>query len=429
MLVTTILAEVPDKFLIYRTSERLYKKSLPPQKWPTWSPVVVKPKPGADRFRYFRYGPKRNPLPAKPAKKWANYFGTRHVKLPKPKVTVKYLHPNPFVFHREMGIGACYMSTGQWAKSYALGTPASLTKNWSTEQTALNIASARFIDLIRGDTANLGETFGEVGQSLDAMENRSRQLRLAFGALRRGRFREMYRCLNLNASDFNRHPGADLRGRAKQRAGDIGGAWLEYWFGWAPLVGDIMTSVRTITGARPLSKDRVVAKATTRDVYHSTWSPGSLPSIQHGEIRVHVRVQARVTVSSGPRVLASQLGLNNPAMTAWNITRFSWLVDWFSNVSRFLDSWNWTDGFTFTDAFFTTSYEGSDLFNYDSVDVVNVKFFRVVRSLGIPVYRLTAPRLPKSLSPTRAATAISLLLQTFASVHTDTTHFGAKHLK
>jgi hypothetical protein len=104
-------------------------------------------------------------------------------------------------------------------------------------------------------------------------------------------------------------------------------------------------------------------------------------------------------------------------------------VDWVFNVSQFLDSWNWLDGLKLIDAFHTVSFEGSDKYIYGADAIVDEKFFRVQRAVGLPAMPLPTLRLPKRLSPTRALTSVSLLAQGFASVHTDTTHFGAKHLK
>lgn len=428
MYKRTELVFVKDKLWIYRESESFTTSIRHKPEPGKWTPLIIRRKANVDSFRYYRT---KSPRTTHARKQGGFYYFKRgRVKLPSLKKREQFIHPNNFVFHKEVGLGAGSYGTGMWAKSYALGRDDSFTSSWSARKAAVSTAYSRFVDLARGDGASLGETFGEIGQSIDMIEARSRQLALAWKSLRAGRFKEVYRSLNLDASGLNRHPGADVRARAKQRAGDIGGAFLEYWFGWSPLVNDVRLAVGVLTGQTPLSKDRVIGRATTKDAYHSVTKPyGTYTSVETGACTVRVRIQARVSVTSQPRLLASQLGLNNPVLTAWNLLRMSFLVDWFVNVSQFLDSYNWLDGFSLTDAFHTVSYEGADRYTVGGDDIVNEKFFRVRRAVGMPAMPLPTLRIPARLSPARAAVATSLLAQQFASVHTDTTHFGAKHLK
>lgn len=427
MQVRTTLAFIKNEIWIYRVSERLSRQPVIYRRH-DWTPLTIRRKANSESFRYYRTSsPKQTHTSSR---KYVSYFGRGHVKLPVIKARSKYTRPNNFTFHKEVGLGAGSYGTGMWAKSYALGIDDGPTSKWTAKSVAISIAMSRFVELARGDTASLGETFGEVGQALDMIGNRSRQLWNAWSALVNGRFKEVYRSLNLDASGINRHPGADLRARSKQRAGDYGGAWLEYWFGWSPLVNDMQVSLAIISGSKPLSHDKVMGRAKTTDAYRLVTQPyGRDYVIESGTCVVRVRVQARVTVSSQPRLLASQLGINNPPLTAWNLVPFSFLVDWFVNVSQFLDSWNWLDGLKLTDAFHTVSFEGSDKYTYGTDVIVDEKFFRVQRAIGMPAMPLPTLRIPKRLSPTRALTSVSLLAQSFASVHTDTTHFGAKHLK
>jgi hypothetical protein len=119
-------------------------------------------------------------------------------------------------------------------------------------------------------------------------------------------------------------------------------------------------------------------------------------------------------VSNPNLYLASQLGFVNPAAIAWELVPFSFVVDWFVNVGEFLN--NFTDlwGLTVTDPYTSILCTGvgqfSGLWNSDpgySVTYTNVYCSRST-SLSGAALRV---RPWKGVSPVRAATAISLLVQ------------------
>jgi hypothetical protein len=112
------------------------------------------------------------------------------------------------------------------------------------------------------------------------------------------------------------------------------------------------------------------------------------------------------------------LGLINPAVVAWELVPFSFLVDWFIPVGKFLDSWTDQLGYDIQYPFSTTTrtvkhyeeYRQDSTTNWD-----NSEGWYHNRLLGIPPYRLVSTPF-KGFSVARGATAISLVIQQFLSI-------------
>lgn len=127
-----------------------------------------------------------------------------------------------------------------------------------------------------------------------------------------------------------------------------------------------------------------------------------------------VKFTCNVDVKNADLFKANQLGLINPATVAWEVVPFSFLVDWFLPVSRFLESQTDTLGLSITRIVKSelvrgqfTQYLSSPERAYSHVS--NGYQFRRSILGTLPVPGLLDRRGTAIQSATRAATAISLL--------------------
>lgn len=156
-------------------------------------------------------------------------------------------------------------------------------------------------------------------------------------------------------------------------------------------------------------------------------SSGYTADYYDGRIRYQDRVDrtdnyrtqllATVYIDNPNLALANQLGFVNPATVAWELVPFSFLVDWFVPVGRFLSTWTDFAGYQFleptTTRYVTTTYVFTKSNSRDGVTYVEDKTrTTVMRTSGIATPSIT-DMIDFKLSPWRAATAVALLLQTF----------------
>jgi hypothetical protein len=300
---------------------------------------------------------------------------------------------------------------------------------------AFNSARSKFVGKVRdSQSAALAVTAAEWEQSNKMIAYRAGQLLQAVKAIKNRDVRSLNRALQLDIdvrsggkrgqprrgvllNDQQQRQKRELESRVKRaNASDVSSVWLEYHFGWAPLVQDIDSAVKVLASNPPPLKVRASGRYTEVIDY------GNRNPYQHlyqGLYRCRVLIGADCYVSNPNLALATQLGLVNPASVAWELIPFSFVVDWFTNVGSFLDSWTDLLGYKLNYPFTTTTRTVEDLLHtYTQPSVVSTakqNACSVTRDLGIPPVRLAVPPF-KGFSPARGATAIALLLQQFLSL-------------
>jgi hypothetical protein len=250
-----------------------------------------------------------------------------------------------------------------------------------------------------GEAASLSVTVAEHKQALLMIERRASQLYKFVRDLRRLNFSGASKALGLQK------PPRNLKRNAKSFSSN----YLEFHFGWVPLVKDIGQAVEVLQRGIPPFFIRGRGRSRL-----SKWTESYSTSYfwkADFQEQCSCQIGAFVDVTNPNLWRANQLGFVNPALVAWELVPFSFVVDWFVNVSDFLGQF--TDFYGLTLSKPRTTYlqlsEKSELYaprgkatSWKSVDLE--------RSLSIagPALRV---RNPWTLSPRRGLAAISLLIQ------------------
>ncbi|UUW21320.1 MAG: maturation protein [Sanya fiers-like virus 23] len=300
---------------------------------------------------------------------------------------------------RRQIIRAVYGSGGV---QYASVSQNCYTWNSSIDAGAYNKAYQRFRDDVY-TSASLAVSLAERKQSMDMIYKRSVQLLTFTRQLRRLDFRKAAKTLGLSK------PPAGLSRRKTAKA--FANNFLEYHFGWSPLVKDIYDCVSVLESRIP--PHRATGRATVEQSVPEFLS-GNRYDKNHYLARCQLRADVRV---DNPNLaLATQLGVTNPAIVAWELVPFSFVVDWFMNVGDFLQSFTDFAGFQImnpcktTKNVVTSSQRYNQVYPYVGMTVLaqSVFFLRMNGTFAGPTLRV---RDPWVLSPTRAATAVALLIQ------------------
>lgn len=292
---------------------------------------------------------------------------------------------------------------------------------------ATNKAYGRFVDKVNNqlETSQWAVGLAERRKTTKMMESRvlnstqqiygsAMTLAAAYRSLRRGDFGQFLSILKLKKLPKRLQERAKTpRGRwsAPEAASAL---WLEYWFGWSPLVADIHSAVSILESEFPEAV-RVTASATAK----SALDRAKIGYDQYltGTFSTRVRMGATVSIVNPNLRRATLLGLTNPASVAWELIPFSFLIDWFIPVSKFLDSWSDLFGLDVKDPWTATlcTFTGVENYQWAYADgVYHTDTYHVAgqyrRETGISTPVLY-PKVYKGPSVTRAATAVSLLLQ------------------
>jgi len=272
---------------------------------------------------------------------------------------------------------------------------------------AYNKAYNKFIDKI-GTSAEIGASLAEARQALSMMEARVVQLYRFTKKLRRldlvGAQRE------LGLEKFSRKA---LKKKTKS-AKDFGNLWLEFHFGWEPLVKDIGSAIEVLQSNFPDA--RIKGSASVKIIDRRRSDGGTIHYRETTDGFAAYKLSATVTVSNPNLALASQMGFINPAAVAWELVPFSFVVDWFSNVGDVISSMTDFVGLNLTRQYRTSHIVMNRVQRYteDSLGLFAGGSFTTVITRRING-SFPGPSLSwkpfKGFSLARGTTAISLLLQ------------------
>jgi len=273
---------------------------------------------------------------------------------------------------------------------------------------AYNRAYAKFTEQVHGEQAQLAVSWLERQKTLDMMAKRLIQTRKLVRALRHFEWDEAAKLVGFNRSKGRVVTPPEWRTSANKS----GGAFLEFHFGWAPTIKEVMRCVDLLSGDWP--KPRIRSRAAVTG-FHRTFT-GSGFSAKSVEFHTSCKrgLQAEIKVSDPNLLLADQMGLVNPLTTVNEVIPYSFLVDWVANLSDYLESFYPFTGVTLVNPVrvnYNISRQFHFYFQHPSRErwwSEQVGVTRITGSFPGPTLRL---RRLKPLSVTRAATAASFLLQ------------------
>lgn len=307
--------------------------------------------------------------------------------------------PNPFQHSRYtvkvsgtfMRPGDCYFSD---STEYS---------NWRARN--LNRLHAKWVDALQTQ-ANASVSWAERKSSMTMITNRVGSLIKAVRALRKGNLAVAANALGLSK------PPKGWRAKGKS----FGDKWLEGYFGWAPMIGDVYNAVEILCGEPPRERITVRSGNPALIQYRGMKAAYNTYTFESGVIRQYCSASGTISISNTDLYLADSFGLINPLTVAWELVPFSFLVDWFGNVSQVLASMTGVLGVSVSNPCY-------------SVITVTVKDKEIREVAGGPVKKgsgtaMTCVRsvgnvpgptlkfaLPPGLSWKRGVTAVSLLFQ------------------
>lgn len=186
-----------------------------------------------------------------------------------------------------------------------------------------NECTTKALQNLNNRKVDLGSNIAEGRQALRMVSTRSIQIFKAMIALKRGQFGRVLRELGMNRRDV-------LTGRFPANL------WLEYQFGWRPLLNDIYDGYQRFSEA--VTKDLIVTgKASAKRTHEgqNIWNADMADQYTVAE-KCFCRLDA--IVNCPELVQANQWGLLNPLEILWEVTPWSFAVDWFVPVGNVLEA-------------------------------------------------------------------------------------------
>jgi hypothetical protein len=194
---------------------------------------------------------------------------------------------------------------------------------------------------------NLAQAFGERKQTATLLVSTATRIALAARALRRAELGDFLNQLQLGRQGVSARAWEEVRRTPANLR--LARHWLEFQYGWKPLLQDAFGAAELLAQH---SQERYVTSntgsATAREV-SSVSSNDPTPTETLQSVVTKVKMSLCYTLDSAARAGLAQTGISNPALLAWELLPYSFVIDWFLPVGNYLQALDAFSGFQFVD--------------------------------------------------------------------------------
>lgn len=223
---------------------------------------------------------------------------------------------------------------------------ANIAKAQKAYTEAYNKAYARFRGKLYEGSAALGVTLGSYNQSRNMIVNRFTQL---------GESAEnLYLRLLKNPRALRKMQSRIRRGKGLgSQSESVSGTYLEYIFGWKPLLQDIDHACKSVI---QLAESRYGVNGKGSSSYRAGSSTSTSIITHSGSVQV--TVAALVIVENPNLWLLERAGLVNLAAVGWDLVPWSFVVNMVTNLGQIVNSITDFVGLSFDNQSVTRSWKG-----------------------------------------------------------------------
>jgi len=228
-------------------------------------------------------------------------------------------------------------------------TTSAYIDTFSTDAETKAKALGRLADNVKNLKVNLAQAFAERKQTVGLVASSATRIAQAALALRRGRLGDAANALKVRYDPKLAREVTNSRRLGRNTLADY---WLELQYGWKPLLQDVYGATELLADhiRNDFYHHRAIGKAETRDERKTFWindgfypfqdyPTGVATCIDRGKYTIFYRMD-----SASRQALAST-GLSNPALLAWELLPYSFVVDWFLPVGNYLEQLDAFSGF------------------------------------------------------------------------------------
>jgi len=198
----------------------------------------------------------------------------------------------------------------------------------------------KMLSKLKGETWNLSVFMAELPKTMKFASEVLSALWKSYRAVRRGDLRALWRMW------FPRYKRGPYRGRHAQRmtdsywnvvgkpvASSVADKWLAWRYAVSPMVYDLDDALREVHGRGQVSLPIKTASGRANGVYSTSTVSNGLSS--SGSVSFSYRACAFYTANPTTAAM-TRLGLINLGAMLWEVTPFSFVVDWVIPVGRFI---------------------------------------------------------------------------------------------
>jgi hypothetical protein len=270
---------------------------------------------------------------------------------------------------------------------------------------------------IKDQKVNLAQAAAERAATARTIADAATAIAKSLVALKQGNFVKAANALGLHGKQIRRQDNRNYYNQQRS----IAKGWLALQYGWKPLLNDIYGAAQVLAELNKTPVEKVVKQRTIKHEFPSSGKDayGKFTYEDYERSEYTIRYVCSFTLSNAPLKKLSELGITNPALIAWELLPWSFVIDWFIPIGDFVSACDATNGLTFRSGTKTTFLRGRTTRAYTHLRTSAGKAtgYAVARTDKVDVLRTVlrsfpAPQLPQfqnPLSMTHLANAMALL--------------------
>lgn len=202
-------------------------------------------------------------------------------------------------------------------------------------QKSIDLAVSKFYADVSDIKFNFAVFAMELAQTRDMVASRAWQIGRSYKLLRQGKIKQAI--AQFTTLKQNKIP---IKGDKPLKGKDLADAWLELRYGWTPLMYEIQGAIELLEEKILGGKLAQSYSKTTKSSYtdNSTARASGIDFAHNATINDHVTISCLIKPSCPTRIILGQLGFDNPALIAYELMPYSFVVDWFYNIGDYLQS-------------------------------------------------------------------------------------------
>lgn len=189
---------------------------------------------------------------------------------------------------------------------------------------APRLSNSSFYNELRTDVMNVANALGEYRQTAEMFSSYASAVYNSYRMMRKGNYYGAMQYLGL------------ARGKTLQVATAPANAWLGWKYGVSPLMSDLHASYTELKKQCEKPLTRCVRK--TKTAYLNETREISPERFKTIDAYYMIHKIMYVEIDSAGLAWTSDHGLTNPLSLVWELTPYSFVVDWFVDVGSFLQS-------------------------------------------------------------------------------------------
>lgn len=119
---------------------------------------------------------------------------------------------------------------------------------------------------------------------------------------------------------------------------DFGNLWLEYRYGWMPAIFSLQSAVEAFNKRNPPPFEKGRSSTTLQHNLSKVWN-GSETGTEWTRTQIVTVEQTVRGWAAAEMAFQSNFGFD-PIRTAWEVTPFSFVVDWLVDIGSWIESWS-----------------------------------------------------------------------------------------